>query len=392
MSGPRILCVCSDEGIELFGSRGCSTHLREMCQAFKSLGCVVKLLVANSQGQKDPSFDVEYELVPPVRSKKLGYDLRKLLTNRRFSRRLRELVGQFRPDIIYERYDLYSSAAANIASRTHTTYVLEVNAPLIDEMRGLLHFPRLANSYQRRTFRKADLLIGVSDTICSMLRTIAPDSHVLLVENGVNEDVFNVGVSGEEVRRLYGVDGKLVVGCTGSLRGRQGIDTLVRAASILLSERDDVRFLVVGGGNNLQRYRQMAQDWGLSDKFLLVGSVPSTEVPSYIAASDVCVAPYAPSANFYLSPMKIREYVAMRKPIVASDVPQIAKTIRDNVDGLLARPGDEKDLASKIAVMLDDAALRDRLARTGHERWAGKLSWLNCARRVLDAMKGKVGG
>jgi len=358
-----------------------------MSRAFKSLGCVVKLLVANCQGQKDPRFDIEYELVSPVRSKKLGYDLRKLLTNRRFLRRLRELIKQFKPDIIYERYDLYASAAADVASTRRITHMLEVNAPLLEEMRRILHFPRLANLFQSRTFKKADLLIGVSDSICSMLRTITPGGRVLLVENGVNEDVFNTRVSGEEVRRQYGLNGKLVVGFTGSLRGWQGVDLLLRAASILLSARDDVRFLVVGGGNNFPTYRQIAQDWGLLDKFLLVGPVPSTEVPSCIAASDVCVAPYAPSANFYVSPMKIREYVAMRKPIVASDLPQIAKTIRDNVDGLLARPGDEKDLASKIAVMLDDSALRDRLAKTAHERWAGKLSWLNCARRVLEATK-----
>ena len=231
----RILYVCPDEGIDLFGTRGCSTHVREMCRAFKSLGCDLRLLLAGEHGPTDRSFDVEYEMVAPFRSKKLGYDLRKVLANQRLLKRLRGLVADFEPDLIYERYDLYSTAAARIAPRMGVPYILEVNAPLIREQRGVLHFPRVAGIYQMHTFRKADLLIGVSDEICSILQNVAPKSRVLLVENGVNEEVFNAGVSGAQVRERHGLSDQLVVGFVGSLKGWQGVQTLIRAAPVLLA-------------------------------------------------------------------------------------------------------------------------------------------------------------
>jgi len=388
---PRILYVCPDEGIDLFGTRGCSTHVREMCRAFKSIGCDLRLLLAGDQGPTDSSFDIEYEMVAPFRSKKLGYDVRKILANRRLLKRLHGLVVDFGPDLIYERYDLYSAAAARIASSKGIPYLLEVNAPLIDEQRNVLHFPRVAAAYQRHTFRKADLLIGVSDEICSMLKSVAPKSRVVLVENGVNEQMFNPGVFAAHVRERHSLSDQLVVGFVGSLKGWQGVQTLIRAASALLTQRDDLRFLIVGGGNNLPIYRKMVDEAPLADKFLLVGPMPHQEVPDYIAACDICVAPYNPMPEFYFSPIKLREYISMRKAIVASDVPPIRKILRHGVDGLLVMPGDERDLAAKIACLLDDAALRVRLARSAHDRFAGKLSWSDCAQRTLEAAGGLLG-
>ena len=383
----KILYVCPDEGIDLFGARGCSTHVREICRAFKSLGRDVKLLLAGDQGPCDESFGLQYETFAPPKSKKLGYDLRKIIANRRLFRRLRGLVPDFRPDLIYERYDLYSTAAATIASRNRIPYVLEVNAPLIVEHRDILHSPRIAAMFQRRTFRKADLLVGVSEEVCSMLESVAPKSRVLLVENGVNEDVFEPNVSGAWVRQEHGLNDQLVVGFIGSLKGWQGVRTLIRAASILLAERDDVRFLVVGGGNNLPIYRKMVDEAALSGKFLLVGPKPHSVIPSYIAAADICVAPYAPLQEFYFSPTKLQEYIACAKPIVASDLPPIRRILTHGQDALLAKPGDEMDLAAKVSKLLDNAESRERLALSAHERFAGKKTWALCAQRILDALE-----
>lgn len=382
---PRILYVCPDEGIDIFGTRGCSTHVREICRAFKSLGCDLKLLLAGECGPPDSAFDIEHEMVAPFRSKKLGYDVRKVLTNRRLLKRLQELVVDFRPDLIYERYDLYSAATARVASGNEIPYLLEVNAPLIDEQRDILHFPRIAATYQRHTFCKADLLIGVSDEICSMLKRIAPNSRVLLVENGVNEEVFDAGVSGAGVRERHGLNDQMVVGFVGSLKGWQGVRTLIRAASVLLAQRDNLSFLVVGGGNNLPIYKQLVNEARLQERFSLIRPAHHAEIPSYIAAFDICVAPYDPMPKFYFSPIKLAEYISMRKAIVASDVPAIRKNFRHGVDALLAKPGDAQDLAAKIGNLLDEPALRERLARSAHERFAGNLSWSNCAQKILEA-------
>ncbi|MBN1593789.1 MAG: glycosyltransferase family 4 protein [Candidatus Coatesbacteria bacterium] len=385
MNGPRILYLCSDEGIDLFGMRGCSTHLREMCWAFKSLGCDLRLLHATYRDAGLRPFGIEYDIVKPLRSKTIGYDLRKILTNRRIRRRLRAIIKEFKPDFIYERYDLYSTAAADVVSKAGMPYLLEVNAPLIEEQRNELHFRRLAGIYQKRIFGKASLLIGVSEEICAMLQEISPGVERLVVENGVNEEAFNPSVSGAAIRNRFATDDSLIVGFIGSLKGWQGIGTLIRAASLILPRRQDVRFLVIGGGNRLTEYRKLVEELGLSGRFILTGPVPDNEIPACIAAFDICVAPYEPMQNFYFSSIKLREYIAMRKPIVASDFPPIRKMLRHGEDGLLASPGDEIDLAAKLNQLLDDSSLKERVAHSAYDRFAGRISWRSCASRILDA-------
>lgn len=385
VKGLKLLYVCSDEGIELFGTRGCSTHLRAMCQAFDAVGCQVKLVLANNEGMRDPSFAIDFEAVSAPKCRPIGYDLRKMLLNRRLYAKLSALLRDFRPDLIYERYDLYATAAARIAKRFQIPYVIEVNAPLLIEQRRVVHLPRVAKAYQRRTLSKADLLVGVSPEICSMLRNTVSGPRILLVENGVDETAFTPSISGENVRQRLGLSDKLVVGYKGSLRSWQGVSTLIDAASVLLQSRDDVRFLIAGGGNNLGRYEEQVRQLGLADKVMLIGPVPHNHAPEHIAAFDVCVAPYAPHRDFYFSPIKLREYIAMRKPIVASNVPQIGRLIRHGEDGLLAEPGDKHDFAEKIASLLDDPDLRGRLARSVYERHSGKMSWTRCAESVLEA-------
>jgi len=391
-SGPRVLYVCPDEGIELFGARGCSTHVREMCTAFSQLGCPVKLVVANDEGTPDPSFQIEYELVAPPTSKRIGFEGRKLLYNRRLTARLEAIAGDFGPELIYERYDLYSLAAARVAKSRGIPCVLEVNAPLVKEQRTRLHFPALARIYQRRAFRSADLLVGVSPAICRMLQEVCPSGRVILVENTASVERFSPEVSGDQVRQRLGLEGKRVVGFVGSLKGWQGVSTLIAAASLLVPRHKDLKVVVVGGGRNLESYRRRVQADGLSGTVLMVGPVPHQSVPGFIAAFDVCVAPYMPLDQFYFSPIKLREYMSMRKPIVSSDLPQVSRILEDGTDALLARAGDHRDLAEKISILLEDRSLAERLAASAYSRLEGKMGWRHAAGTVLEAVSGLLAG
>ncbi|MCD6327859.1 glycosyltransferase family 4 protein [bacterium] len=387
MRGLRILYVCSDEGIDLFGTRGCCTHVREMCKAFQALGCEVRLVVSNDGGAFDPSFDIKYDSFCALESKKLGYDFRKLLLNRQLGKKLAETRLGFEPDIIYERYDLYATAGSKLALRSRIPHVIEVNAPLVIEQRNVLHFPRLARLYERRTLSKASLLVGVSPDVCDMMRETAPDAQILLVENGVNIDLFNPSVSGEAIKRRYGLDGKTTIGFVGSLKGRQGISTMIRAAMLLLEKNDSLRFLIVGGGNNLAKYRKQVTDSGHSEGIILTGPAPNHEVPSYIAAFDVCVAPYMPYPELHFSSIKLKEYVAMQKPIVTTDLPQIREVLRDGLDAILAKPADEKGLAEKIASLIANPASMKMLAQSAHDHLKDGISWTDGARKILDAVR-----
>jgi hypothetical protein len=110
----KILYVCADPGIPLHGRKGCSTHVRETCLALIELGHQVKIVCSNVKGdQAEDRLDVDY--VPPFTSRKLGFDFRHILLDRRIAKRLTEQVEAWRPDALYERYSLYSRAGTQVA-------------------------------------------------------------------------------------------------------------------------------------------------------------------------------------------------------------------------------------------------------------------------------------
>ena len=102
----RVLYVCADPGIPLYGRKGCSTHVRETCYVLRELGHEIKVLCSNIEGDKRDTPELDVEVVPPLTSRKLGFDLRRALLDRRIWKRLQQVVAEWKPDVIYERYSL----------------------------------------------------------------------------------------------------------------------------------------------------------------------------------------------------------------------------------------------------------------------------------------------
>ena len=200
---------------------------------------------------------------------------------------------------------------------------------------------------------------------------------------GADLDKFRPDLDGTQVRQKYGIEGELVL-YIGQLHGAQYVDLFIQAANLVLHKRPDVRFMIVGEGFLELGLKRLVEDLGIGDKVIFTGSVPYDDVPSYIAASSVCVAPFRDTlVTRCKSPLKIVEYLSSGKAIVASNVGEVKRMVGGV--GILVEPDNYHSLAEGILRLLNDKSLRENLGRFARQRAEKRYNWPNTASSLLEA-------
>ena len=228
------------------------------------------------------------------------------------------------------------------------------------------------------------LQLKLADKILAYTKNIIPkEFHDKVVLTHAGVDAKFKPVDAGEVREKYGLEGKKVVVYVGEMSEWHGADMLLDIAERL---KEGVKFLLLG--KQLEKLREDVEEKGVADKFVFVGFVKHEEMPKFISAADVGIAPYKPSEEmkkhgFYFSPIKIFEYMACGKPVVASDLEIIRDIISANRCGLLAKPGNAEDFASKIEVLLRDEKMRERMGKNGRKAVL-KYTWDSVANAILS--------
>ena len=183
---------------------------------------------------------------------------------------------------------------------------------------------------------------------------------------------------------LPGRAGALKVGYTGSLHEGKGMEVIATVAK----EAGKYDFHVVGGTI------EQVENWNkrkLSDNVFMHGHVPHGELPAWLAACDILIAPYRAKAKIktgvdisrWVSPMKLFEYMAAGKPIICSDLPVIREILQDGKNALLVQPSDLKGWLAALERLAQDESLRKNLAATAFADLVQKYTWDQRARNVL---------
>jgi glycosyltransferase involved in cell wall biosynthesis len=309
-----------------------------------------------------------------------------LFSNLRHLHEEQQILQAEKPDLVIARLDVYMLSAMMLAKKLKLPLVLEVDSPEVYEFRKFStrywRLPFLLETIEAYNLRRADACITVSNKLAEYFhqRGLA-NGGMHVVSNGADLSKFNPEISGAEVRAKYGLGNAVVIGFIGSFHFWHGIENLISLIQAASAQEAKVTFLLVGEGGPMQPLLQkFVAEHGLQEKVLLTGHVVHDEVGRYIAAMDVVLAPYPPLEFFYYSPVKIYEYMACGKPVLSSRLGQIAEIIRDGENGLLAAPGDHAEYARKLARLIEDRELRQRVGREAYQTIAAQHTWEHKAR------------
>lgn len=298
-----------------------------------------------------------------------------------------------RIDIIYRRHHLFNSEYL-LAKLFRIPSVKEVNGIVADETKITKQGDRVSlwviNRIERFNMSKADKIIVVTSKLKELLHSEygVSEDRLIVIQNGANIDLFKPMGATKAREKLSLNQGSNYVCFVGTLYAWQGVEYLVKSAPLVLQKCPEARFLIVGEGQMKQELIELAEQIGVLDKVIFTGVVPYQQVPLYINAGDVCVVPKM-AVKSGLSPLKLYEYMACGKSIVATRVSGL-DILEQCGAGLLVEPEDSQELAHAIITLLKDEKLRIELGEKGRKYVVKNQSWESVAWKVADVCQSLI--
>ncbi len=291
-----------------------------------------------------------------------------------------------RPDFVYERFNLFFPVGAWVTRMTGVRLVLEVNSPLYEERREQpgVALEAFAQWTQRYVWRQADLVLPVTHVLADIMVQYGVDrERILVMPNGVDVHRFHPLDAGT-AKGALGLHAHLVLGFVGFVRRWHGLEEVIRAMADNALPSNTL-LLVVGDGPVRGDLEALALNLGVAERVRFTGVIERKDLPQYIAAFDVALQP---GVTAYASPLKVIEYLAMGKPILAPDQANIREILTDGLNARLFPPESAQARTRALTELASDAWLRTRLA-AGAAESIGRLGldWNQNVRRVVERMR-----
>ena len=287
-----------------------------------------------------------------------------------------------RPDAVYERLAPFQIAGALLRWAGGAPLIVEVNAPVFEERLayGGLSLRRVARWSEQFVLRRADYVLPVSRALASTIRRAGiADDRVITVSNGVDPEHFETAPATEEAKRALALSDEVVLGFAGFAREWHRLDRVIPLLA-RHGDRHRLHLLIVGDGPACEPLWQQARAHGVSNRLTITGAVGHQRIPRYLAAFDIAlqagVTPYA-------SPLKIFEYMALGRAVVAPDTPNIREILVDRETALLFDPAAEADFERCILSLCEAPALRATLGNAVRRAiFERGFTWQRNARRI----------
>lgn len=361
-------------------------HIEELTNALRALGH--QIIMVGPSAVSEEQFGAEARAVAILKRNLPGFLYELLEFGYAFIDyvRLARAVKRHRPDCLYERYNLLLPSGAWVRRRYRLPMVLEVNAPLFEERSryGGITLRRLAKWSERVVWRNADYVLPVTEVLAGHVRRSGvADDRIVVIPNGIDPQRFGRVPDVAQAKRALGLEGRLVLGFVGFMREWHGLEAVV---DLLCNDEGKPRhFLLLGDGPARASIERRARERGVSGQVTITGVVGRDRVADHIAAFDVALQPQVVA---YASPLKLFEYLALGRAIVAPATPNIQEILRDGENALLFDPGDPAAFAGAVERLCRDAPLRARLAaRAAETIMCRGLTWRHNAMRVEELFR-----
>ena len=346
---------------------GQNVHIEELTNAFRQLGheliIVEPGVTANKKfGESSSLTGVLKKFLPPQL-----YELAELAYSFVAYKKLKLAYLTHKPDFLYERYNLFLLSGKWLKEKYGLPYLLEVNAPLAHERQKFAHLylSGLAKKCEDICWKSADMTLPVTQALAGyLIQSGVQEDKITVIQNGINRDRFTPQSNESDLRTQLGLSDKTVLGFTGFIRDWHGLNYVIDAIAEM-AEASRPHLLVVGDGPAKDSLLAHAKAKNIAHLLTLTGVIQRDDMVRYISVFDIALQPKSVD---YSSPLKIFEYMALGKAIIAPDQANIREILTHNEDALLFTPDDTDDFKNAIWKLCVDKKLRKKLGTSANKK------------------------
>ncbi len=361
---------------------GQAVHIDELTSALRNLGHEV--IVVGPGGREDRRPGQDDGMVKALRRylPRALYELLEISYSLVAYRRLKTAYRRHRPDILYERANLFLPVAVWLKRRYELPMLLEVNAPFFQERNqfGGIALTRLARWSEEMTWHGADYVLPVTHALAEIIRDAGvPDERIAIIPNAIDPARFMGEMDNPAAKKRLGLEDRTVLGFTGFVRAWHRLDSVIDLLAAG-GMGTNLHLLVVGDGPGRPALERRARKLGVARQVTFTGALERDAVPDHVAAFDVALQP---GSTPYASPLKLFEYMALGRAIVAPNTPNIREVLADGRTAVLFDPDNPDSFGSAIERVSSDAALRARIGTAARQAIIERdLTWEHNARRI----------
>lgn len=304
-----------------------------------------------------------------------------------------EILKNKKVMMVWERHDLFPGPGKRLAAKLNVPFVISVEALAVWEankwgVKRPLWGRWLETNVEARSLKGADLVSCVSEEVRDKVISLGvPAEKVVVSHNRVDSYVFNPHVDGRAIMQRYNLHDKIVIGWTGSFRTFHGLDTVVHAFKRIHNRFSNTVLMLVGDGSEYEKIKTLAISLGLKDQVILTGRQPITAIPAYIKNFSIGLVSANSASGFHYSPLKLREYLAMGKAVIAPRAGDIPSLFKDGEDILLYEAGNVDNLTSQLEKLIEQPQLRETLERKAVQYFESEGTWLTEMKKACDILQ-----
>ncbi|MDU0356378.1 glycosyltransferase [Paraglaciecola aquimarina] len=356
-------------------------HVEELTNAFIEQGHELRFVAPQVNEQSDFGHDGGFVSKLKQALPAWVYELLELTYSLWVFVKLVIAIKQFKPEFIYERYNLYQPAGIWAAKLFNIPIILEINAPLVEERSRYsgLSLKWLAKKVENYTWRHATCCLPVTDVLADHLRQVGvEEENITVIHNGVRQEFID-----EMLETPINLDKKeIVIGFTGFIHPWHGMDKAIEA----IAEHKDLplKLVCIGDGLILPELKEQAKRLGVADKVDFKGLVTRDKVLNFVKEFDITLQP---DVTAYASPLKMFEYMAVGSVIIAPDCPNIREILSDD-SALFFEKGNQASFIEKFIYAIENIHQLDNMrAAVKASVIEKRFIWQENSKRVVQLVK-----
>lgn len=386
----KILFYSPHPTLYLEAPTGYGSHMRGMIRGFQEEGHTVEILVLgktpilNSSNPQSSGLKTFAKIFIPKILWRTLKEFQQIRFDKYAAQELQKAIEIYQPDLVYERSAWMSNGSVEVLSNFNIKHVVEINAPFEEEVQSFENahsfLASTGKNKLKNLLQSANLVLPITSSLQTYLveRYQLNEDKCAVIPNAIEKQEIQINESRvAAINKQYNLSEVTVLGFVGSIFPYHGVDRLIRGVSKL--NYTDISILIVGDGYLIPELKKLAENLGVSSRVHFAGSVPKEDIYNYISAMDILTLP---NTEWYCSPVKLFEYGAFGKTILAVNEAGVSD-VMTNDEGLLFENNESAFQDALLAAVTDVDSLKIK-AKTFQQKVFEKHTWRANAQKVLQ--------